>query len=106
LPFPLSPKSHPQPAVLARRTANQIRADFVNGLLGEVLETSRGVFDPAFAAPVFSVIANLLGNPGKENHATRESSKAIAIILAKTSRTAAGNTYLALAPQPSPMVNT
>jgi hypothetical protein len=42
LPFPLSPKSHPQPAVLARRTANQIRADFVNGLLGTAIKPLNG----------------------------------------------------------------
>jgi hypothetical protein len=33
LPFSLSPKSHPQSAILVRRTANQTRADFVNGLI-------------------------------------------------------------------------
>src|ERR1700757_3425830 len=33
LAFPLPSKSHPPPAVLVRQPTNQIRADFVNGLL-------------------------------------------------------------------------
>src|ERR1700756_20085 len=34
LAFPLPSKSHPPPAVLVRQPTNQIRTDFVNGLLG------------------------------------------------------------------------
>ena len=43
LPFPLPSKSHSPPAFRVRRTANQTRADFVNGLLRAVRHLDRDV---------------------------------------------------------------
>jgi hypothetical protein len=46
-PLSLSPKSHPQAAILVRRTANQTSADFVNGLLCHSFAGRQDIVYPA-----------------------------------------------------------